>query len=87
MECFKCDDDSMCIDQALVCNGLPNCNDDSDEADSLCKPSKYNDGKTAADRGRGGGRLAHQIVGRGHWFHHPYKIVHVSQNSQNFTNF
>ena len=39
--CFKCDDGTMCIDQALVCNGMPNCNDDSDETNSVCNAGRY----------------------------------------------
>ncbi len=36
-DCFRCVDNSMCIDEALTCNGVPNCNDDSDEAYALCR--------------------------------------------------
>ncbi|XP_072013357.1 LOW QUALITY PROTEIN: uncharacterized protein [Amphiura filiformis] len=41
-DCFKCEDGTMCIDQALLCNGMPNCNDDSDESNSLCKDGNDN---------------------------------------------
>ncbi|XP_071785158.1 uncharacterized protein [Asterias amurensis] len=42
-DCFRCVDNSMCIDEALTCNGVPNCNDDSDEAHALCmaEPSNF----------------------------------------------
>ncbi|XP_006813103.1 uncharacterized protein LOC102804233 [Saccoglossus kowalevskii] len=35
-ECFTCEDNSMCVSQDLVCNGVNNCNDDSDESDTTC---------------------------------------------------
>eukprot|EP00057_Strongylocentrotus_purpuratus_P000425 XP_001176245.1 PREDICTED: uncharacterized protein LOC752684 [Strongylocentrotus purpuratus] len=38
-ECFMCNDGTMCIDPLLTCNGMPNCNDDSDEEPSNCKAS------------------------------------------------
>ncbi|XP_038069945.1 uncharacterized protein LOC119739185 [Patiria miniata] len=41
-DCFRCVDDSMCIDEELTCNGVPNCNDDSDEADALCREELSN---------------------------------------------
>ena len=41
-DCFQCSDGTMCIDQALVCNDVPNCNDDSDELEGTCKDGMYN---------------------------------------------
>ncbi|XP_072168819.1 low-density lipoprotein receptor-related protein 12-like [Diadema setosum] len=38
-DCFMCTDGTMCIDKDLTCNGMPNCNDDSDEEASLCQES------------------------------------------------
>ncbi|XP_002739540.1 uncharacterized protein LOC100377643 [Saccoglossus kowalevskii] len=35
-DCFMCTDGSMCIDNSLVCDGLENCLDSSDEEYALC---------------------------------------------------
>ncbi|XP_033117325.1 uncharacterized protein LOC117117206 [Anneissia japonica] len=37
-DCFSCNENAMCIHKDLKCDGLPNCNDGSDETNSLCSP-------------------------------------------------
>ncbi|PIK61957.1 hypothetical protein BSL78_01100 [Apostichopus japonicus] len=39
-DCFVCKDGSMCLDNSLKCDGVTQCNDDSDELKTTC--SKFN---------------------------------------------